>query len=169
MRQINLHYNESSNMHQEILVSESNLLQFDASTSNSEDSSVKKTNEKIFELQLFAKALQNIENRFLDENDIKAIQQALSNKIVRLRNQAYNAKKRQAKPSTAIVGRKRSSDVEKARVELEELKTLLDDSYKEVFNPFVYKDKICLVLSDCISCIEKQNSRKPKKQKPVKQ
>lgn len=159
IQQINLQYNEASTSHQENLVTQSNVLQFDTSTENLPDSCRKRTNE----LQLFVKALWNLEKRALDENDVQAIQKALSNKVVRLRNQAYNAKKRQAKPSTAIVGRKRSSDIEKASKEIGELKTLLEDSYKKLFNPIEYKNKICLILNDCIACIEKQNARKSKK------
>lgn len=117
----------------------------------------------MIDLELFVKALKNLENATFDDGDIITIQKALWNKICRLRNQVYNARKRQSKPSTAIVGRKRSSDVEKAQSDIEELKMLLNNSYKTVSVPFYNREKICFVLKDCIACIEQQNSRKPRK------
>lgn len=150
-------------IHQETLVGELNRQQVDTPI---EDLQILKKN---VELELYVKALGNLKNEAFDEADINSIQKALSNKIVRLRNQAHNAKKRQSKPPTSEVGRKRSSDVEKANREVEELKVLLEDAWKNDFNPLNYKEKIFAVLSDCIACIEKQKSRKPRKCKAVRQ
>lgn len=159
MQELDLSNRKSKTSLHRVLVDKTNLPQLNKCKNKLPCFCANKRDEAVH----FSEALQHLKTGSLDDDNIVSIQKAISYKIARLRNQAYNAKKRQAKSSTAIVGRKRSSDVDKAISDAAEFNILLEDSYRKGFNAFDHKENLAFILNDCIKCIEKYNSRKLKK------
>lgn len=111
---------------------------------------------------IYKEVLKKVIHDTIEEEDIYIIQIAIKYKIKRLKNQRLKATNRhnQPPPPNKTSGRKRDSDIPKAKKEVEDYERLLNEltelnktSYSGLI-VFERKTMISTILEDCIKCIK---------------